>query len=95
MDCLFLMHDDAEAPETASWEDYIGRLASEGVFMGGSSMAMLTSLRMSAPAKPNSGIIGFIRITCRDLDHARALVEGNPTYLAGGTVEIRQLVEDA
>jgi len=36
-------------------------------------------------------LAGFIRIEATDLAEARTLLAGNPTYEAGGTVEIREL----
>jgi hypothetical protein len=34
---------------------------------------------------------GYVRIKAISLDHARDLVNGNPVFEAGGTVEIREL----
>jgi len=34
---------------------------------------------------------GYIRIQADNMSHARKLLEGNPMFEAGGTVEIREL----
>jgi len=36
-------------------------------------------------------LVGYVKIEARDLNHARELLQGNPVYEAGGTVEIREL----
>ncbi len=49
-------------------------------------------VRKSGPAPAmTSHLSGFIRIRADSLDHARALLAGNPAYEQGGTVEIREL----
>ncbi|MVZ96131.1 hypothetical protein EUU23_00250 [Sphingorhabdus sp. IMCC26285] len=47
---------------------------------------------IAAPADEH--INGFIRIVAENLAEARNLLEGNPTFDAGGTVEIREIIED-
>ena len=44
--------------------------------------------RVSMPAS----IEGFVRVRANDLDGARKLLDGNPNYEGGGTVEIRTRV---
>jgi hypothetical protein len=34
---------------------------------------------------------GYVRIQAESLSHAKTLVQGNPVFEAGGTVEIREL----
>jgi hypothetical protein len=37
---------------------------------------------------------GCIWVRADDLDQAKTVLEGNPVYEAGGTVEIRELTRD-
>lgn len=96
---LLLMHDDARDPALAdsgeAWAAYLGRLRQSGCFEGGSSVGVGVSRREGQPDGPaRTPINGFIRVRCEDLAAALALVEGNPVYEAGGTVEVRELVKD-
>lgn len=95
-DFLLLMHDDTTGPEAgAAWEAYLARLRRAGAFVGGSSIGEGTTLRRAGAAAPvSTRLTGFIRIRAASLDEAGRLVEGNPAYEAGGTVEIRELPED-
>jgi hypothetical protein len=45
------------------------------------------------PAEISDNLVGFIRVCANDLNHARELVNGNPVFEAGGTVEIRELAK--
>lgn len=94
MEFLVFIHDDATAPESGDWGQYIGGLKAAGVFCGGSSITSGTSLRRRGDPAPASGIVGFFRLRCRDLDQARDLAAQNPAYLAGASIEILPLVED-
>ena len=93
---IFLMHGDATAPEDgAAWAPYFGRLRSEGVFEGGSSVGAGVCHRKSGePGAVSSHIVGYIKVRADDLDHAARLLAGNPVHEAGGTVEIRELPRD-
>ncbi len=95
-DFLLLMHDDTAGPETgAAWEAYLATLRQAGAFLGGSSIGEGTTLRRAGAAAPVSArLSGFIRIRAASIEAARGLVEGNPAYEAGGTIEIRELPED-
>jgi hypothetical protein len=92
-DFIFLMHDDTTAPvNEAVWEAYFGLLNRSGVFRGGSEIGQGVGVRKDGAAGPlASHITGFIRIEAADLQQARRMVEGNPVFEAGGTVEIREL----
>lgn len=91
---IFLMHNDAAGDE-ASWEPYIRRLREAGVFEGGSAIGDGATARKSGRPKPaTTHLVGYIRVSARDLDHAKSFLPGNPVYEAGGTVEIRELPED-
>ena len=95
-DFILLMHNDTQAPENSKlWELYLASLRQLGAFVGGSSIGAGTTMRRFAePGPVSANLTGFIRITAKDLDEARRLVEGNPVLEAGGTVEIRELPED-
>lgn len=95
-DFLLLMHGDTTGPESgAAWEGYLAKLRELGAFVGGSSIgAGLTMRRSGGAAAISAALTGFVRVTATDLDAAQRLVEGNPVYEAGGTVEIRALPED-
>jgi len=95
-DFILLMHNDTQAPENSTlWDLYLGSLRQIGAFAGGSSIGGGTTMRRFAdPAPLSAQLTGLIRITAKDLDEAKRLVEGNPVLEAGGTVEIRELPED-
>lgn len=95
-DYMLLMHDDAHEPiSEASWGSYIGKLRSGGHFEGGSSFGAGACVNKDGPAKDITRHLGgFMRIRADDLEHAKALLAGNPVFEAGGTVEIRELIED-
>ena len=93
-DFILLMHDDAPGGADDAWERYLAALRTTGHFQGGSAIGAGVCARKTgeAPAVTRH-LTGFIRVTADDLDHARALLHGNPVYEAGGTVEIRELPE--
>ena len=92
-DYLFLMYNDTVEPiDVAAWGPYFAGLRAAGRFEGGSAIGSGVSVRKDKPALPiTANLGGYIRVTADSLDHARALVAGNPVYEAGGTVEIREL----
>jgi hypothetical protein len=94
-DFILLMHADTSSPERdEDWEPYIGRLTSLGSFQGGSSIGQGQAFRKEGDAAPlTRHLTGYIKIQADSLEEARAALKGNPTYEAGGTVEIRELVE--
>lgn len=91
---IFLMHGDTMSEEKADdWESYIEKLIATGNFQGGSSIGKGIALRKGHPIVPSSDeITGFIRIHGISLDEAHEYLIGNPTYEAGGTVEVRELI---
>ena len=92
-DFILLTHDDAVAvADVSAWEPYIRRLRAAGIFEGGSAIGDGVCVRKNgAPAPIGTHLIGFIRISADNLDHAKALLPGHPIFEAGGTVEIREL----
>jgi hypothetical protein len=95
-DFILLMHGDMTTVEDdEAWGAYLGGLRSQGVFQGGSSIGDGATVRKTGtPAAAAGHLVGFIRVEAVDLDHARAMVGGNPVYEAGGTIEIRELPRD-
>ncbi|ATQ43004.1 YciI family protein [Caulobacter mirabilis] len=88
---IFLMHGDGSGPEGA-WDAYLADLQARGVLRGGSAIGPGETFRKAgAPGPLSAAIAGFIRVEVADLEAARTLLTGNPTYEAGGTVEIRTL----
>ncbi len=94
-DFILLMHADTILPERdADWEPYIGRLIEMGGFQGGSSIGQGQTFRKEGDAAPlTRQLTGYIKIQAESVEEARAALKGNPTYEAGGSVEIRELVE--
>jgi hypothetical protein len=95
-DYLLLMHDDLTDPSHedggSAWDPYLSGLRSRGVFQGGSAIGAGICARQSGATPATiSPVTGFIRVRADNLDHARALLAGNPVFEAGGTVEIREL----
>jgi hypothetical protein len=93
---LFLMHADTTAAEDLlAWGPYLGMLQSTGHFEGGSSLgAGDETFRLSGQPTAVSNLVGYLIVDADDPAGARALLDGNPTYVAGGTVEIRELIKD-
>ena len=92
---IFFMHDDVQSEEKNSdWDAYIQTLNQSGAFVGGSAVGAGTSFRqkgMTAPTRHS--INGFIRVRAIDMDAAKALLSGNPTFELGGTVDVHELLE--
>ena len=92
---ILLMHGDATIAEShADWEAYIGMLQQSGKFGGGSVIGGGQTFRKNGTAAPvTEGINGYILFTAEDMKAAQAFLGDNPTFKAGGTVEIRELPE--
>ena len=95
-DYLFLMHDDAEDTDPTTrgsdWAGYLTMLRKSGHFSGGSAIGTGVCVAKSRPSKAvTAHLTGYIRVQAASMDEAKRLVEGNPVYEAGGTVEIREL----
>jgi len=93
-DFILLMHADTTSPERdEDWEGYIGRLIGEGIFQCGSSIGPGQAYRKQGDAAPlMRQLTGYLKIQADSLEVARAALIGNPTFEAGGTVEVRELV---
>jgi hypothetical protein len=90
---ILLMHDD-EVSEVHDddRESYLQKLREGGCFRGGSAIGYGECGRKSGAIPEISWhLSGFIRVEAESLTQARSLLAGNPTFEAGGTVEIREL----
>jgi hypothetical protein len=88
---IFLMHDDAEADLNA-WQPYLGELRRRGLFEGGSAIGDGICVRKNGVIPSiTTHLTGYIRVNADNLDQAKSLLDGNPVFEAGGTVEIREL----
>jgi hypothetical protein len=92
------MHDDvltgSDAIGDDAWERYISRLQQGGHFEGGSAIGGGITVHKAGGAgtkRITRELTGYLRIRADDLHQAKALVDGNPVFEAGGTVEIREL----
>lgn len=96
---IVFMHNDVVDRELANaaerWESYLTQLRASGRFNGGSSIGRGLSLKKGLQPVPSGNEIeGFIRVEATSPEEAAKVLEGNPNYEAGGTVEIRELLQD-
>jgi hypothetical protein len=90
-DYIFLVHDDVD-DGGADWEPYLARLRESGHFEGGSAIGDGLCVRKTGVAPPLSAhLVGYLRVSANNLEHAKSMLAGNPHFEAGGTVEIREL----
>ena len=92
-DYILFMHDDAppHADRGLGWTAYFAKLRAVGAFQGGSAIGGGVCASKRGSAALTAHLSGYIRIKATDLAEARELVNGNPVFEAGGTVEIREL----
>lgn len=90
---LLLMRSDMPAAgREAGWDVYLQRLRGSGCFDGGSAIGGGCCVSRRGGAQPAlSPVSGFLRVRAASLEEAVALLDGNPVYEAGGTVEVREL----
>jgi hypothetical protein len=96
---MIFMHNDASdtaaADDGERWGAYLMHLRQSGCFDGGSSLGIGEELKKGQSSRPaGTALTGFIRIRAETLEDAKRFLVGNPTYEAGGTVEVRELVRD-
>jgi hypothetical protein len=93
---LLLMHDDTTvAEDSEAWGPYLSRLRGSEQFDGGSSIGVGSAHQKDGvPGPSGAHLVGYLLVRAADVTAARLLLDGNPVYEAGGTVEIRELVED-
>jgi hypothetical protein len=93
---MLLMHNDTVVAEDGdAWGPYLSALRRSKQFEGGSSIGGGAGYRKDEfPGPVSRNLVGYLVVRALDEDAARLFLEGNPVYEAGGTVEIRELVED-
>jgi hypothetical protein len=93
---LLLMHGDAVLEEDVdAWGPYLAALRRTGCFEGGSSIGGGIATRKSGAGGATTNLlVGYLLVNAETVEAARELLAGNPTYEAGGTVEIRELLVD-
>lgn len=94
---IFFMYGDATdlsvADDGTRWEQYISSLRASGQFEGGSSIGQGARFKKNGLQETsNSAITGYIRVHAENIDAAKRFLVGNPTFEAGGTIEIRELM---
>ena len=74
------------------WQSYIESLMQSGKFRGGSAFS---NSRCLSKACDNNECVatGYMRFEADSIDEIQALLAGNPTYEAGGAVEIHELIK--
>ena len=74
------------------WSSYIEKLIGTGMFRGGSAFG---NSRCLSKASDNTECVatGYMRFEADSIDEIQALLAGNPTYEAGGAVEIHELIK--
>jgi hypothetical protein len=96
-DYIFFMHGDATATAATAtaWQAYFSQLRARGCFDGGSAIGdgICVNKRGSSTAI-SAQLTGYIRVQAESLVDAQRLLDGNPVYEAGGTIEIRALPRD-
>jgi hypothetical protein len=91
-DYIFLGRADAsQATTPAAWESYIAKLREAGVFDGGSAIGSGEVVRKDGAVRPTTDLNGYIRVRAENLEAAKLLVEGNPAFECGASIEIREL----
>ncbi len=96
-DYIFFMHNDGleGSDSNAAWEQYLKKLRASGQFEGGSSIGHGECVaKARSPKSITSHLSGYLRVQAETLEAAKVLLEGNPVFEAGGTVEIRELLRD-
>lgn len=93
---ILFMHDDVldagVANDDRLWEAYLGKLRASGRFDGGSVIGPGAMFRKDGSGNGvTTAVSGFIRIRAENMEAAREFLVGNPTFEAGGTVEIRRV----
>ena len=80
------------------WQDYIGGIAAQGLFVGTQRLDQAGSLVHpdgSITDAVNEGkglIVGTLTLKASSLDHALELVKGCPVLAIGGQVEVRPIL---
>ena len=94
-DFILIMHNDAQSTmdvADATWTSYFENLKKQGAFVAGVEIGDgLCMVKMRPAPPPTAEWSRYIRIRASSMRDAAQLVEGNPVFEAGGTVEVRVL----
>lgn len=95
MEWIMLMHNDAQVDVLdGNWPSYIARLSNLSALRGGSAIGPGICIRKLSPVpEVTAKIVGYVKVEAPTIEAAKSLLEGNPVFEAGGTVEIRELPE--
>ncbi|MGB8818023.1 MAG: hypothetical protein WCC66_08915 [Rhizobiaceae bacterium] len=95
-DFIFLMHALPDGIREGDWSPWLDKLTQGGYLRGGSEIGDGATFKKAGGSAPvTHHINGFVRIQANDMNEAKMLLEGNPVYEAGGTVEIRYLPQSS
>ena len=87
--------DSRLANDPERWSNYVAMLHSRNALVDGSALGDGIQCQIGQPDRSAiSGLDGVLRIRAASLAAARDCLHGNPTWDAGGTVEIREWVTD-
>ena len=78
---------------SGDWDDYIEKLVSSGKFRGGSSLGNGVSV---VKGKVDGGfeVTGYMRFSAESIEEVKELIDGNPVYEAGGSIELLEEIPD-
>lgn len=89
------MRDSPRDEDTAEWASYLARLRATGSFDGGSSIGSGVRVTIEgAEIEVRDDLVGYLLVRAESVNEARSFLGGNPTFEAGGAVEIRELLLD-
>lgn len=82
-----------ESDDSGDWDAYIEKLLATGKFRGGSSLGQGVCVQRGQ-ADTQCQVTGMIRLEADSLDEVKALLEGNPAFEAGYSVQLLEEIED-
>ena len=93
---ILFMYDDVldrqGADDENLWAQYLAMLRASGQFDGGSAIGDGTLFKKNCASKSATrAVTGYLKIRAQNLLAAQRFLIGNPTFEAGGTVELREL----
>lgn len=82
---------DLEGDPSIGWDIYIDNLMKTGKFRGGSAFGNGRCLSATSSVAECSAT-GYMRFEADSIEEIESLVVDNPVFIAGGAVEIHELV---
>jgi hypothetical protein len=83
------------AATPAAWPAFLDRLGEGQHLAGGSSLGEGQAVARQGHPTPANSFSGYLRLKAISLDAAITLCQTLPDFLAGATIEVLPLVEDA